>query len=215
MTVRLAVLASGRGSNVRAIVEAAGAGVLDAEVALVLSDRADAPVLDFARERGIPARVVPLEKGGDRGAWNARLTLAIDDAKVDYVVLAGFMRVLSKATVDAYARRIVNVHPSLLPAFPGAHGPRDALRAGVRITGCTVHLVDEGVDTGTILAQAAVRVHDGDDEAALHARIQRAEHRLLPRVLSAIASGELEITQDSARWARKAEDDLFFSVPEA
>jgi phosphoribosylglycinamide formyltransferase-1 len=191
MTVRLVVLVSGRGSNLRAIAEAIDAGRCDATIVAVVSDKPEAAALDFARERGVTAIAVPFQKGDDRSLWNVALVQAVAAHTPDYVVLAGFMRILGTAFIDEFASRIVNVHPSLLPAFPGHDGPAQAIRAGVRITGCTVHLVDFGVDTGTILAQAAVPVLPSDDVASLHARIQRVEHALLPAVIHALATRDI------------------------
>ncbi|MBX3271727.1 MAG: phosphoribosylglycinamide formyltransferase [Sandaracinaceae bacterium] len=187
--MRVAVLASGRGSNLAALARAIDEGRCAATLAGVLSDRASAPALELARARGLPAIVVPPSAHADRAAWDEALARAIAQLEPGLVVLAGFMRLIGPATLAAFRDRIVNVHPSLLPAFPGMDAPRQALDAGVRITGCTVHLVDAGVDTGRILAQAAVRVSPGDDAARLHARIQAAEHALFPRVVDALARG--------------------------
>ena len=186
---RLVVLASGRGSNLRAIVDAIAQGRLRAEIAGVVSDRPDAAALSVAKEKGLPQLCLPL--AGDRSAWNERLREAIASFRPDLVVLAGFMRVLGPRVIAAFPQRIVNVHPSLLPAFPGHDAVRQALRAGVKLTGCTVHYVDEGVDTGPILAQAAVPVLPGDDEAQLHHRIQQIEHRIFSQVIAWIAAGKL------------------------
>ena len=188
--MRVVVLVSGRGSNLGALWEAIDAGRCAAEVVAVIADR-DAPALERARDRGVPSQIVGLRRGEDREAWNHTLAERVAAHAPDLIVLAGFMRVLGAPFVRRFPSRIVNVHPALLPSFPGAHGPADAIAAGVRISGCTVHLVDEGVDTGPILAQAAVPVHPSDDAASLHARIQRAEHRLLPAVVDAFARGTL------------------------
>ena len=188
--MRVVVLVSGRGSNLAALWESIDAGCCAAEVVAVIADR-EAPALARAAERGVPTEVVALARGGDREAWNQTLADRVASHEPELVVLAGFMRVLGAPFVRRFPSRIVNVHPALLPSFPGAHGPADAIAAGVRISGCTVHLVDEGVDTGPILAQAAVPVLPNDDAASLHARIQRAEHRLLPVVVDAIARGVL------------------------
>ncbi len=189
----LVVLASGRGSNLRALVEATRDGRCAARVVAVVSDKPDAEALSFARERGIDARVLPLRKGDDRDRWNAELAALVAGFSPALVVLAGFMRVLGEPFVQRFEGRIVNVHPALLPAFPGHDAPAQALRAGVRISGCTVHVVDLGVDTGPILAQAAVPVAPDDDVASLHARIQVQEHRLLPAVLDLIARGLISL----------------------
>lgn len=190
-TLDLAVLASGRGSNLRAVLDAIDAGTCDARVSLVASDKPDAPALELAAKRGIPTIVVRPKDHFDRAAWDRALAEAVAGAAPSLVVLAGFMRIVGPAMLAAFPSRIINVHPALLPSFPGAHGPRDALAHGVTVTGCTVHVVDAGVDTGPILAQGVVPVAPGDDESSLHARIQTVEHRLLPGVIDAIARGAL------------------------
>lgn len=189
--MKIAVLASGRGSNLRAIARAIDEERCAATLVAVVSDKPDAPALAFAAERGVPTAVVPPKAHASRELWDAALAEAVASFEPDLVVLAGFMRIVGVAMLARFPHRIVNVHPALLPSFPGAHGARDAIAKGVRISGCTVHVVDAGVDTGPILAQAAVPVLPGDDEEALQARIQRCEHRLLPRVLDAIARGHI------------------------
>ena len=191
--MKIVVLASGRGSNLRAIVEAIDRGACGAEVVAVVSDRADAAALEFAKERGIATAVVLPKAYADRATWDAALADTIASFSPGLVVLAGFMRIVGASMIARFTHRIVNVHPALLPSFPGAHGARDAIAKGVRISGCTVHLVDAGVDTGPILAQAAVPVLPSDDEASLQSRIQRCEHALLPRVIDLIARGEIAL----------------------
>lgn len=197
--IELVVLASGNGSNLRAIARAIDEGTCAARIRAVISDKADALALAFAADRGVPTAVVPLAKGGDRAAWNVALGDAIARFAPDVVVLAGFMRVLGPDVIARFRGRIVNVHPSLLPSFPGHDGPAQAVRAGVRLSGCTVHLVDEGVDTGAILAQGAVPVLPTDDAASLHVRIQRVEHVLLPATLDAIARGNVALDPVAVR----------------
>jgi phosphoribosylglycinamide formyltransferase-1 len=201
------VLASGRGSNLRAILAACDAGTCAARVVAVVSDKPDAPALELARERGLPTRVVPLHGKADRPAWDERLAETVAAFAPRVVVLAGFMRIVGPAMLARFPHAIVNVHPALLPAFKGADGPAQAVAAGVRVSGCTVHGVDAGVDTGPILAQAAVRVEPGDDAARLHARIQRAEHVLLPAVLDAIAKGGITLGPTPRIAAATPEDE--------
>jgi phosphoribosylglycinamide formyltransferase-1 len=189
----VAVLVSGHGSNLRAICEAVDAGTCDANVVAVVSDRSKAPALEYARERGIAATAVTLRKGDDRDLWNVSLAEVVLGAKPEVVVLAGFMRVLGAPLLDAFPGRIINVHPALLPSFPGHTGPQDAIDGGVRLSGCTVHVVDSGVDTGPIIAQAAVPVLPDDTASALHRRIQAQEHRLLPGVIHQIAIGAITL----------------------
>lgn len=187
------VLVSGRGSNLRAICGAIDSGTCAASIVAVLSDRKRAAALEYAQGRGIPTRVVPLRKGDDRGLWNETLAAEVVDFRPELVVLAGFMRVLGSPLLEAFPGRIINVHPALLPSFPGHDGAQDALDGGVRVSGCTVHVVDSGVDTGPIIAQAAVPVLPDDTAETLHARIQVQEHRLLPRVIHQIAIGAITL----------------------
>jgi phosphoribosylglycinamide formyltransferase-1 len=191
--MKIAVLASGRGSNLRAIAEAIERGACSARIVAVVSDKPDAAALAFASERGVATAVVPPKAHASRELWDAALAETVASFSPELVVLAGFMRIVGASMLARFPQRIVNVHPALLPSFPGAHGARDAIAKGVRISGCTVHVVDAGVDTGPILAQAAVPVWPSDDEASLQARIQKVEHRLLPAVIDAIAKGTLTL----------------------
>ncbi len=186
---RLGVLLSGRGSNFLAIHRAIERGEVPAEIAVVVSNRAGAPGLGKARELGL--RAVAVEPAGreDREAHEARVVEVLRRAGVDWVCLAGYMRLLGPAFVAAYRHRILNVHPSLLPAFPGLHAQRQALEYGVRVSGCTVHLVDEGLDSGPIVVQRAVPVEDTDDAERLAARILEEEHRAYPEALRKLLSG--------------------------
>ena len=196
--VPVAVLVSGSGTNMVALARATAAADHPARVVAVRSDVADAPALARARELGLAAAAVPFDRV-DRAGWEARLAADVAATGAEVVVLAGFMRVLSAAFLARWPDRVVNVHPSLLPAFPGAHAVADALAAGVRVTGVTVHLVDEQVDHGPILAQAAVEVRPDDDVAALHARLQPLEHRLLPACVAALCEGRVEVADGRAR----------------
>jgi phosphoribosylglycinamide formyltransferase-1 len=199
--VKLGVLVSGSGTNLQAILDATRAGTLDAEVSLVVSNLPNVRALERAASAGVPTRVVPHRDFADRHAFDAALVQALRDAGVAYVVLAGFMRVLTPVFLDAFPWRVVNIHPALLPAFPGIHAQRQALAYGVKVAGCTVHFVDAGTDTGPIIAQAAVPVLDTDTEDSLVARILREEHRLLVAALAAIADGEVTVVPaaDGAR----------------
>jgi len=189
----LGILASGRGSNLQAILDAIGAGRLAAAVRLVVSDVADAFALERARAAGVPALFVdPLAPGG-KAAFEQRLVDALRGQGVGLVALAGYMRVCGPALLEAFPGRIVNIHPSLLPAFPGLHVQRRALEHGARFSGCTVHFVDAGVDTGPIIAQAVVPVLDADTEDTLAARILRQEHRVYPHALQLLAEGRARI----------------------
>ncbi len=183
------VLVSGTGTNLQALLAAGADPAYGAQVVAVLADRADAAGLTHARAAGVPVVVVPPRDFPDREAWDKALAEAIAEYRPDLVVTAGFMRILGPAVLGRFPDRIVNTHPALLPAFPGAHGVRDALAYGVKVTGATVHLVDEGVDTGPVLAQVAVPVHDGDDVAVLHERIKAVERPLLVEVVGRMARG--------------------------
>lgn len=211
-TPRVVVLASGRGSNFAALTRAVDAGQCRAELVALISDQTKAGALERAAERAMPTASVPKGKGEARDAWSARLLEAARAHEPDLIVLAGFMKVLGASFVDAFERRIVNVHPSLLPSFPGLDAPGQAIAAGVRVSGCTVHLVDRHVDTGPILAQAAVAVAPGDDGPSLHARIQRREHVLLPRVVDAIGRGAL-VLDPEPRWEREGELAAWVEAP--
>jgi phosphoribosylglycinamide formyltransferase-1 len=191
--IALGVLVSGSGTNLQAILGAIRARTLDARVAVVVSNVAEATALDRARSAGAPAVVVDHKRFADRTAFDAAVVQQLREHGVELVVLAGFMRLLTPVLLDAFPMRIVNVHPALLPAFPGIHGARQALAYGVRVAGCTVHFVDRGTDTGPIIAQAAVPVLEDDDEAALAARILEKEHELLPRVLQWMAEGRVSV----------------------
>jgi phosphoribosylglycinamide formyltransferase 1 len=192
--VRLAVLVSGGGTNLQALLDAIGNDPdFGGEVVVVGSDRPDAGGLDRARAAGIATVVQPLAAHPDRPAWEVALRTELATHRPDVVVLAGFMRLLSGAFLAGWPDRVVNTHPSLLPAFRGAHAVRDALAYGVTVTGCTVHLVDEQVDHGPIIAQEAVPVHPDDDEATLHDRIKAVEHRLLPACVRLLCHDALEV----------------------
>ena len=186
-TTSLAVLVSGAGTNLQALLAASADPAYGARVVVVLADRPDAGGLTHARSAGLPAVVVAPGDFADRAAWDAALAEAIAAHRPDLVVSAGFMRILGPVVLGRFPDRIINTHPALLPAFPGAHGVRDALAYGVKISGATVHLVDEGIDTGPVLAQAAVPVHDGDDVTALHERIKAVERPLLVEVVGRMA----------------------------
>ena len=202
--LRLGVLGSGKGSNFVALAEAIAAGSVPAQIALVLTDVPEAGILAHAAERGLPHRHIP------PGAFRTKLDEtaeaafigALREARVDLVVLAGFMRILKGEFLRAFEGRVVNIHPSLLPSFPGLDAWKQALDYGVKVTGCTVHFVDQGVDTGPIIAQQTVSVLPGDSPTSLHARIHQAEHELYPEVVGAIARGEIEVHGREVVWKK-------------
>jgi phosphoribosylglycinamide formyltransferase-1 len=185
VTTRVVVLLSGSGTLCQALLDAIDAGGVDARVVAVVSDQEHAHGLERARLRGIPAVAHPLVKGSDRAVWDAGLRDIVDSFSPDLVASAGFMKLLGPAFLERFGGRTINTHPALLPSFPGIHGPRDALRAGVKISGATVFLVDAGVDTGRILLQGAVDVLPGDDVESLHERIKVVERRLLVEAVAA------------------------------
>ncbi|MDH4445525.1 MAG: phosphoribosylglycinamide formyltransferase [Akkermansiaceae bacterium] len=186
----LGVLGSGSGSNMQAILDAIDAGTLDARIALVLSDRPEAFILERARVRGIPTGMI--DCGGFQTKFpeesQAETARQLKDAGVELVCLAGFLRLVKRPLLDAFPGRILNIHPSLLPAFPGLESWKQALNAGAKEAGCTVHLVDDGMDTGPIILQEAVPILPDDTAESLHARIQIVEHRLYPTAITQIAS---------------------------
>jgi phosphoribosylglycinamide formyltransferase-1 len=191
--LRLGVLVSGNGTNLQAILDAARAGRIDADVSVVISNQPGAYALTRAESAGVKAVSLPHRQFPSREAFDAALVEELRRERVDWVVLAGFMRLLTPGFLAAFPQRVINIHPALLPAFPGAHAIRDALAYGVRVTGCTVHLVDEGVDTGPILDQRAVPVEEGDTEETLAERMHRAEHELYVDVLARLARGRLSL----------------------
>lgn len=185
--MRLAVLASGSGTLLQALIDSPLAG----NIVAVGSDVKDAPALERADSAGIPTFTRPV--GDDRAQWDSQLAQALRESGAEWVVSAGFMRILGPTVLSAFPNRIVNTHPALLPAFPGAHAVREALAYGVQVTGCTVHLVDAGVDTGPIIAQQPVTVYDDDDETSLHERIKQIERVLLVDVLERVVNEGLTV----------------------
>ena len=196
--LKIAILISGRGSNMEALLAACRGGGVAADPVLVLSNRAEAAGLAIAEAAGVPTRVIQHRSFGERAAFDAALDAALRDAGAELVCLAGFMRLLTKGFVDAWRDRMINIHPSLLPAFPGLDTHRRALAAGVKFAGCTVHYVRFETDTGPIVAQAAVPVLAGDDEASLAARVLEAEHRLYPLALGLIAADKVRVEGERA-----------------
>lgn len=194
MRVPIVVLISGTGTNLQAILDATNNPAYPAEVVAVGTDKPDATGLARAERNGVPTFAVALEKGADRATWDKQFAAEIDRYQPEWVVTAGFMRLLGPAVLSAYPNRVVNTHPALLPSFPGAHAVRDAINYGVRVTGSTVHLVDAGVDTGPVIAQQAVEILDGDDEESLHERIKIVERQLLVDVIARLCTSSVEVS---------------------
>ena len=193
MTKRIGVLLSGRGSNFEALADSVSAGrIRDAEIAIVISHREGAPGIERARARGIDARVIP-SKGLEREAYDRQVVAALQEKKVGLVCLAGYMRLLSPYFVQAFRGRILNIHPSLLPAFPGLESQRQALEHGAKFAGCTVHFVDETLDAGPIILQSAVPIRDDDTVESLSARILAEEHRIYSQAVRIVLEGRFRI----------------------
>ena len=191
--MRLGVLASGSGSNLQAILDACSRGTLDAQVVVVICNVPGAGALDRAARAGIPCRVLPHKSAPTREAYDELVVDELRQHGVDLVCLAGFMRLITPVLLTAFQNKILNIHPALLPSFPGLHAVRQAIAAGVRIAGCTVHLVDEGTDSGPIILQAAVPVVPGDTEQTLAARVLIQEHRIYSRAIGLFAEGRINL----------------------
>jgi phosphoribosylglycinamide formyltransferase-1 len=194
MKKRIGVLLSGRGSNFVALADSVATGrIPDAEIAIVVSNREGAPGIDKAKERGIPTKVIP-SKGLEREAYDRQVVAVLNEYTADLICLAGYMRLLSPYFVASFPNRILNIHPSLLPSFPGLESQRQALEYGVKFAGCTVHFVDENLDAGPIVLQAVIPVGDEDTEAALSERILAEEHRIYSEAVKIVLGGKYKIT---------------------
>jgi phosphoribosylglycinamide formyltransferase-1 len=191
--IKIAVLVSGRGTNLQAIINAINKGRIDGEIKIVISDNPEAYALQRAKKNNIRTQVLQYKKFKSKEEYELEILRHLDDYKINLIVLAGYMRLLSPEFVKKYRYRIINIHPALLPAFPGLHAQRQALEYGVKVSGCTVHFVDEGTDTGPIILQKAVKVKQFDDEESLAKRILKHEHQLLPRAIQLFARDKIEI----------------------
>lgn len=191
--LKIGVLASGSGSNLQAIIDEAAAGLLPVEVVMVLSDKPDAYALTRAEQAGIMTAVVLPKDYATREEYDAQVVKLLTLAGAEAVALAGYLRIVTKTLLDAFPGRVLNIHPALLPSFPGLHGQRQAFEYGVKVAGCTVHFVDEGLDSGPIILQAPVPVLDDDDEDTLTARILQQEHIIYPLALKLLAEGKLTV----------------------
>ncbi len=192
--MKIGVLASGRGSNFQSIIDAIESGYLDASVGLLIADNQSAFALERAEKHGIEHLVMVPEKFSSRDEYFKDIAVQLHERRVELVVLAGFMRIVGKPLIDEFPSRIMNIHPALLPSFPGLHGQQQASDYGVKIAGCTVHFVDEGMDTGPVIIQAAVTVKDSDSEETLSSRILKLEHRIYPAAIRYFTEGRINVT---------------------
>jgi len=211
--LRVAVLASGRGSNFQAIYEEIDKGRIKATIALLATDNKDAPALQRAQGYGIETLYLNPGEFPSREAFDSAMASALKKRNIGLVVLAGYMRIVTPAMIRHFKNRILNIHPALLPSFPGLNGQAQALQYGVKIAGCTVHFVDEGMDTGPVICQAAVPAYDDDTEETLSARILKCEHRLYPQAVKLFAQGKLEVEGRTVRIKnqKKREEDTLYS----
>jgi phosphoribosylglycinamide formyltransferase-1 len=192
--LNIGVLVSGSGTNLQSIIDACARKEMNARVACVISNKADAYALERAKKAGIPALHLDHRAYSGREAYDEALVATLREFEVDLVALAGFMRIITCVLLDGFPNAVMNIHPALLPAFPGLHAQRQALEYGVKVSGCTVHFVDCGTDTGPIIVQATVPVLEGDTEETLSARIQKDEHRIYPEAIRMFAEGRLRVT---------------------
>lgn len=192
--LNIGVLVSGSGSNLQSILDACQSGELKAQVACVISNKADAFALERASSAGIPALHLDHRAHAGREAYDEALVATLREFRVELVAMAGFMRIITPVLLDAFPMSVMNIHPALLPSFPGLHAQRQAMEYGAKIAGCTVHFVDPGTDTGPIIIQAAVPLLEGDTEDTLSARIQKEEHRIYPEAIRLFAEGRLKVT---------------------
>ncbi|MDO7788412.1 phosphoribosylglycinamide formyltransferase [Desulforamulus aquiferis] len=191
--LRLGILASGRGSNLQAIMDACQNGFIPGEVIIVISDKPGAFALERAKQAGIPVHCLEPKSFDSKELYEGAIADLLAGSEVELVCLAGYMRLVGSTLLEAFQGRIMNIHPALLPSFPGLHGQRDALEYGVKLSGCTVHFVDEGIDTGPIILQAAVPVLDDDTEETLASRILEQEHLLYPQAIKLFAQGRIKV----------------------
>ena len=214
MALPIAVLVSGSGSNLQAVIDRIEEGVLEAKIALVLSNKPDAYGLERAKNHNLQHLCIPHAQYPDRLEFDRAMIRAINDSGAQAVVLAGFMRMLSREFLHAFPGRVINIHPALLPSFPGVHGQRDAAEYGVTISGCTVHLVDELMDNGPVIIQAAVPVYPEDDGQSLSGRILKYEHRVLPQAIQWLATGRIRLEGRKVR-ILPAATSIARNVPDA
>lgn len=211
--IRLGVLASGRGSNFQSIIDAVDRKEINADFALLITDNPSAFAIERAKKNGIEHLVIRPGEFASGDDFYAKIAEELQRRQVDLVVLAGFMRIVKKPLIDVYPNRIMNIHPAILPSFPGLNGQGQALEYGVRISGCTVHFVDEGMDTGPIIIQAAVPVHQDDTEEVLSERILKLEHKIYPEAIKLFAEGRVEVRGRTVRIKGRPEHDAAIINP--
>ncbi|MEW6066857.1 MAG: phosphoribosylglycinamide formyltransferase [Nitrospirota bacterium] len=211
--LKIGVLASGRGSNFQSIIDAINSGQLNAHIAILITDNASAFAIERAKKHGIEHLVMDIREYGSKDDYFEKIAMEMKKRGVELVVLAGFMRIVKKPLIDAFPNKIMNIHPAILPAFPGLHGQKQALEYGVKISGCTVHFVDDGMDTGPIIIQAAVPIFHGDTEETLSERILKLEHKIYPEAIRLFSEGRLEIDARIVRIKDNIPFDTFLINP--
>lgn len=211
--LKIGVLASGRGSNFQAIIDEIEKGTLPAKIEILIVDNPKAYAIERAKKHGIPYVFINPKEFSTKEEFYEKIRDELLERGVELVILAGFMRIVKKPLLDAFPNRIMNIHPALLPSFPGLHGQKQAVEYGVRISGCTVHFVDEGIDSGPIIIQAAVPVHPDDTEETLSERILKLEHKIFPEAIRIFAEGRLEVIGRKVRIKNYELPDVFFTNP--
>ncbi len=209
----LGVLASGSGSNFQSIIDNINSGFLDAQISVLITDNPDAYAIKRAKKHGLDVVVIKMKDFTDRPAYFSHIAGELEKRGVELVILAGFMKVVDKALIERYRNRIMNIHPALLPSFPGLHGQKQAADYGVKISGCTVHFVDEGMDTGPIIVQAAVPAYHDDTEDSLGARILKQEHRIFPYAIKLYSEGKLSVEGRKVIVDADREDSILINPP--
>jgi phosphoribosylglycinamide formyltransferase-1 len=207
----LGVLASGRGSNFQSIIDSIDSGYVNAKIALLITDNSDAYAIERAKKHDIETAVLKPVDFPDKNAYYSHIAVELRARNIDLVILAGFMRVVGKALIDSYPNKIMNIHPALLPSFPGLHGQRQAVDYGVKISGCTVHFVDEGVDTGPIIIQAAVPAYHDDTEDTLSQRILKQEHRIFPLAIKLFSEGKIKVAGQKVIIEKNEDDSVIIN----
>ena len=209
----IGILASGRGSNFQSIIDSIESGNLSAMIAILITDKSDAYAIERASKHNIETLIIKPSDFSDKNEYYSHIAVELKKRNVGLVVLAGFMRVVGKALIDQFPDRVINIHPALLPSFPGLHGHKDAIDYGVRISGCTVHFADEGVDTGPIIMQAAVPAYHDDTEDTLSERILKQEHRIYPYAIKLFAEGKISIDGRKVTITADKEDSAMVNPP--